>query len=565
MEVQLGASIFTPGLPWLAYQVGQLWCIVRHMRLCVLLLTCISAIGLAQNPSTAGNKAPSSTPADTAGDATTEALVSAKALLAKGKFEEASAAFKALVDKDPKSAEAHVGLIRSLYRDDKLDEAEAAARNAIGVLPGSALIQATMGDLDFREGKFADAEAAYRASLKLDPHSARGLFGMGRMFQMVSMPKMAKVALTQAHEADPNDSQIYNQWLRTLSYAEQLEILKKAVGDHPTAREQQHLQFLSEAVQKKPWTVATPIQATEIKMTPYGREQEYVFRANGEGVIPKSKGFGLEVKFNDRASSVLLLDTGAGGITIGRKLGQKAGVVKIGDTYISGIGDQGPVESYFGWVDKITIGSLEFRNCIVEVSSKSDVADEAGLIGGDVFEKFLITLDFKNWRMLLAPLPRNPNAPANSSTDDEAPQDRYIAPEMQSFTKIWRFGHHLVIPVVVSDKATGNFVLDTGSDSNTISPRLAQQITKLRAEGEKVKGISGTAHVQTGDKAILQFGKVRVRSDDLAAFALHLSSPDGTEYAGLIGIKTLVQMKFTIDYRDGLVNFEPYEFKPARE
>lgn len=531
------------------------------MRLCILLLTCISAIGLAQNPSTADNKAPSSASTDSAGNATTEALVSARTLLAKGKFEEASAAFQALVDKDPKSAEAQVGLIRSLYRDDKLDEAEAAAKNAIGVLPDSALIQATTGDLDFREGKFADAEAAYRASLKLDPHSARGLFGMGRMFQMVSMPKMAKVALTHAHQADPNDSQIYDQWLRTLPYAEQLETLKKAVGDHPTEREQQHLQFLSDAVQKKPWAVATPIQATEIKMAPYGREQEYVFRANGQGAIPKSKGFGLEVKFNDRASSVLLLDTGAGGITIGRKLGEKAGVVKIGDTYISGIGDQGPVESYFGWVDKITIGSLEFRNCIVRVSSKSDVADEAGLIGGDVFEKFLITLDFKERRMLLAPLPKNPNATA----DDGAPQDRYISPEMQSFTKIWRFGHHLVIPVVVSDKATGNFILDTGADSNMISPRLAQQITKLRAEGEKVKGISGTAHVQTGDKAILQFGKVRVRSDDLAAFALHLSSPDGTEYAGLIGIKTLVQMKFTIDYRDGLVNFEPYEFKPARE
>jgi hypothetical protein len=33
----------------------------------------------------------------------------------------------------------------------------------------------------------------------------------------------------------------------------------------------------------------------------------------------------------------------------------------------------------------------------------------------------------------------------------------------------------------------------------------------------------------------------------------------------LIGIKVLVQMKMTIDYRDGLVNLEVYEFKKARE
>lgn len=53
------------------------------MLLRILLLTCISAIGLAQNPSSADNKVPPSVPAD----ATTDALVSAKALLAKGKFE----------------------------------------------------------------------------------------------------------------------------------------------------------------------------------------------------------------------------------------------------------------------------------------------------------------------------------------------------------------------------------------------------------------------------------------------------------------------------------------------
>lgn len=83
------------------------------MRLCIWFLTCIFAVGLAQNPSSADNKVPPSAPADAIGNAGTDALVSAKALLAKGKFEEASAAFKALVDKDPKSAEAQVGLIRS--------------------------------------------------------------------------------------------------------------------------------------------------------------------------------------------------------------------------------------------------------------------------------------------------------------------------------------------------------------------------------------------------------------------------------------------------------------------
>jgi hypothetical protein len=45
----------------------------------------------------------------------------------------------------------------------------------------------------------------------------------------------------------------------------------------------------------------------------------------------------------------------------------------------------------------------------------------------------------------------------------------------------------------------------------------------------------------------------------------NISASDGTEIAGFIGIRVLSQMKMTIDYRDGLVNLEVYEFKKARE
>ena len=527
------------------------------LRICLSL--CLSASSFAQN-TTAETKAPVS-PATTTKPAV-DPLQSAKALLWNGKYAEAAAAFKALVEKAPTSGEAQAGLIRSLYEADQLDEADAAAKKAVAIAPSSATVQAAVGDLAFRLGKFGEAETAYRASLKTDPSYARALFGIGQMYEMISMRKMAKTVLAKAHELAPDDKDIFYYWLDTLSYSEQLKALKESTGDHATVREQRRLKFLTAAAEKKPWNLATPIASTEIKMQPYGRNQAWIDTGNRVGATPISTGFGLQVKFNDRASAVLLLDTGASGITVGRKLGEKAGVVKIGDTYIGGIGDQGPVESYFGWVDKINIGGLEFRNCIVEVSSKTDIVDEAGLIGADVFDKFLITLDFKNWKLLLAPLPKNPNASGN---DDEL-QDRYIAPEMQSFTKIWRFGHALVIPVVVSDTAVGNFILDTGAGINSITPRLGRQITKLSRGEYFMKGVSGkVTEVLSGDKAILQFGQMRVRSDDIPVFDSSVSRHEGTEIGGFIGIRTLVQMKFTIDYRDGLVNFEPYERKQARE
>lgn len=482
----------------------------------------------------------------------------------KKQFPEASAAFRAILVKDPNSAVAHAGLIRSLLRAHQIEDADEAARKAAAAVPSSALVHAAVGDVAFREGKFAETEAEYRTALKLDPNSARGHHGMGRMFQMVSMNKRAKEIFAKAHQFDPNDGQITDAWVDTLPYAEQLEAVKKAAGDHPTSDEANRIAYLSAVAQKKPWVLASAFKPSELKIVPYGRELTGVYDINRSYPLNISKGFGLGVRFNDRASAVLLLDTGAGGITIGRKLAERAGAVKIADTRISGIGDQGSVASYVAWIDKITIGAVEFRNCTVVVSSRNDIADEAGLIGPDVFEKFLITLDFREHKLSLVPLPRNPNA---ASEDDEF-QDRYIAPEMQGFTKFYTFGHDMVVPVVVNDKSVGNFILDTGADLNTMSPKLAALVTKASADGDyKMKGVSGKVeNVLTGQKAILQFAKMRIESHDLPVFSTdRISASEGTEIAGFIGIRTLVQMKMTIDYRDGLVNLEVYEFKKARE
>jgi len=490
-------------------------------------------------------------------------LDAARALMKQGKYIEAAAAFRAIVDKEPAAMHAHVGLMRSLVRMGKIEDAEEAGKKALAALPNSPVIHAAFGDVEFRAGKFAEAESEYRACLKVDDTSSRGLFGMGRLYEMLSMRQHAKQAYTQAHSFDPNDGQIFEHWLDFLPYPERLQAFKKHVGDHPTDRQEAEIKFLTAVSQKKSWVLAGDVKKAELKMLPYGRELAAIDTGNRIGGQHVSKGCGLQLKFNGRASATLLLDTGAYGVVIGRGLAEKAGVIKIADTYFGGLGDSGPVEGYVGWVDKITIGSLEFHNCIVTVSSRNDVVDEAGLIGADIFKKFLITLDFKDWKMLLSPLPKNP---AFSGSDDD-PQDRYVAPEMQSYAKVYEFEDHLFIPTIVSDKASGNFMLDTGSDLNITNPAIATKVTKSSYEGMYLKGVSGSVRqVLNGDKAILQFAKVRVRSDDIPIIDLQKTSNSfGTEVAGLIGIRTLVQMKMTIDYRDGLVDLAVYEFRKARE
>lgn len=539
-----------------------------NLRFLLPVSLAISVVAGAQT--TADNAKPAVPPAASSAasaadpDPAPDPLVDARALMSKRQFAEAAAAFQAILAKSPNSAEAHAGLVRSLLRGHKLDEAQEAAKKAVAAAPNSAMVHAAAGDVAFRSGNFGDTEAEYRAALKLDANSARAQFGMGRMYQMVAMNKRAKEAFAKAHQLDPEDGQIAEEWLESLPFSEQLEQVKKMAGDHPSGAEANRIAYLTAVSQKKPWVLASELKPTELKVLPYGRELTGVYDINRSGPMNISKGYGLQVKFNDRASAVLLLDTGAGGITIGRKLAEKAGAVRIADTRIFGIGDKGSVESYIAWIDKINIGSVEFHNCTVVVSSKNNIADEAGLIGPDVFEKFLITLDFREQKALLSPLPANPNA---ASADDEW-QDRYIAPEMQGFSKFYRFGHDIVVPVIVNDKALGNFIVDTGADINSLSPKFAAQVTRASADGDyRMSGVSGSVQqVLTGKKAILQFAKMRIESHDLPVFTTEsISASEGTEIAGFIGIRTLVQMKMKIDYRDGLINLEVYEFRKATE
>ena len=532
-----------------------------RMKFHLLLVLCLAASATAQITADNVKPAAPATAESVTAPKVNEPLLAARALMKKGQLKDAVAAFKALVDKDPTLAEAHAGLVRCLLSTNQVEEADGAARKALAALPSSAVVHAAVGDVAFRSGNFGDAEKEYRAALKIDANSAHAVYGMGRMLHMVSLNKRAKENFARAHQLDPEDGQITRGWLNTLPYTEQLEQLKKMDLDADEKANRQRL--LTALAEKKPWVLASEIKPMEIKMPHYGRKVEYTYDID-RGPATVSKGYGLQVKFNDRVSADLLLDTGAGGITIGRKLAERAGAIKISDTWIGGVGDKGGIESYEAWVDKINIGSVEFHNCVVTVSSKNNIIDDAGLIGPDVFDKFLITLDFHNERMLLAPLPKNPGA---SDGDDEW-QDRYIAPEMQSFTKFYRFYHDMVVPVVVNDKATGNFILDTGAELNIMSKRLASQVTKATADDDyRITGVSGNVQqVLTGQKAILQFAKMRIESHDLPVLSLdNTSAAEGTEIAGLIGIKVLVQMKMTIDYRDGLVNLEVYEFKKARE
>jgi predicted aspartyl protease len=105
------------------------------------------------------------------------------------------------------------------------------------------------------------------------------------------------------------------------------------------------------------------------------------------------RGYGLTVNVNGHKTK-LMLDTGASGILIDRGIAEKAGITRLKETRIGGIGDKGDKRGYVGLANSIKIGELEFQDCELRVLEKRSVAGEEGLIGADVFESFLVNIDF---------------------------------------------------------------------------------------------------------------------------------------------------------------------------
>jgi len=298
------------------------------------------------------------------------------------------------------------------------------------------------------------------------------------------------------------------------------------------------------------------------------------------------RGVGLSVFVNQQKSR-LLLDTGSGGILLNRGMAERAGVTKLTDTHLGGIGDQGSKPGYVALARSISIGDLEFKNCLVQVIETRSVLGEDGLIGADVFEHFLVDIDFPYEKLRLRELPKRPDEAEqevtlnagegggddNSDNNPDAgpekhtpsnrhvrsgPQDRYISPDMQSYTPVYRFGHDLLVKTKVGDETEKLFLLDTGAVDNMISIDAAREVTKVgRDSRARIKGLSGSVNkVYSANKAVLQFGHLRQENQDMLAFDLSsISDGAGTEISGTLGFTLLHLLEIKIDYRDGLVDF----------
>jgi tetratricopeptide (TPR) repeat protein len=554
--------------------------VFRRLPLFVAFSLSLGVLAAAAQVAPQGQKPIVSQPAKPQVDTDTP-LARADDFLRKGSFDQAIAGYNEVLKSDPQLGAAYAGIVRSYLKQDNVHNAAEWLAKGLQTNSEDPRLKEAQGELLFRQGSIVESEHIFVQLINSGKAPARAYLGLARISSVTALYAREHRLLLRAHELDSGDPDIQRAWMRSLPRADRVKALEAHLAetrgdDAETPRSTGgNLEMLKARQEASDATchMASDVSATETDLRPLLRDASHL------------RGLGLPVILNGE-KSILMLDTGAGGILINSRLAERAGLKRLSDIHIGGIGDQGLAKGYRAFAQSIRIGKLEFRNCPVEVVDKRSVVEqEEGLIGADVFERFLIEIDFPKRKLNLSPLPPRPGElPAKPSLaiDEEksssesdsnaagsagqvstppAPRyfDRSIGPEMKTYTPVLRFGHMLLVPTKINDVPGKLFLIDSGAFNNMITPDAAREVTKVHAkEDMTVKGVSGKVNklYDTGT-VVLEFGGLLQKNVDMGAFDFsNTSRAIGTEVSGTIGFPVLNLLKLRIDYRDALVEFE---------
>lgn len=491
--------------------------------------------------------------------------------LAERKFGMAADLYEKQLEAHPDSTAAKVGLVRSRIGENMLPEAFRLATEYRKTPPPEpsnvALLEDLYGEVRFRRGEVEEAAEAFNQALHADACLGRVHYDLAQ-YQMLSGNYLtAQKQVDLARKLAPDDKEIamlgFELHYKKPSTAEMVasitrEMSKEGMSPEDKAKLEKRIQY-AQATGNGSCELKGVKESAKVKMVPILGE---------DGQMQK---MGLDVEMNGKRKR-MMVDTGASGLTITRRAAAALGLTPEAETRVGGIGDEASIRTIVTHVDKLVIADMEFHNCKVEVLDR-DVLGMDGLLGPDVFGRWLVTLDMPMRELNLAPLPRRPEAgepepqrleAQGQLGDDHAgtgPQDRYIAPEMKEWTRVFRQGHNLIVPTRINEQPSRLFIMDTGAFSGMISPALARAVGNVSQVDTQVHGLSGAVEkVYTVDKQVtITFAGVSQPVRGITVMDMGAFARDGVEISGFVGFTALKELILSIDYRDNLIKvvFDP--------
>ncbi len=476
------------------------------------------------------------------------AQTDADGLYWSGRFDEAAAEYRNAITANPNDLAAKAGLVRTLLKQDKAGEAAETVKLFSATHANEPTLLTLVGDIQFRQGLFDDARASYQRSNGIDSRNARTLLGLGRLAASEKRHRTATGFFRRAYAIDPNDPDVIKEWADTLADSDEeiaaLErYLLKATNEEPERLldVRNHIDYLAAMGDRRTATLVDPPDSTNVRLT---------LIEGGPRSAPR--GFGIAIVINGGKPATLLFDTGAGGITIHRKLADKLGVKRLVSSRVRGVGDDGSKTASIGIADELRIGDVVFKDVPITISDQKAGGLDGGLIGSNLFQPFLATIDGPR-RILRLNLRRETAEMAAGEYDAMVPVGE------EDFTRVRCFNHLMLVATLAGGRKHGWFLIDSGASSNMISLAMARAVSSYLAPGTvQLTGVSGRVDRSYIARGVdLLFAGFRNPNQELISFDFNkLNKSVRTEISGLLGFPTLETLVTTIDYRNGLVKFQ---------
>lgn len=456
----------------------------------------------------------------------------------QGKYDSAESLYMQAIQQRPHDVALSSALVHTLLHEEKIADASARAESTLTEEPHSAAALTALAEVQLRMGQPWLALQTLETAATAEPCYARTHLIRSRVFRIDSMYASERKELQAAYDIDPHDPDIKHDWLHTVSSANDVTGTEKALATMSNVdadlreKVQISMHSLLTLLSENSQTCQSPPlpSALTLPLMPSLQDAKHI------------TGYQLDVQF-PQVKAKVRIDTAASGLYISRALADANGF-----QHASGA----PANTV--QVDSVHIGPLEFRNCIVGVSDEPFPDKIDGFIGTDIFAAYLITLDYPEAKLELAPLP-----PITGQQDSMVPGDRFIAPDMHDYAAVYHRRQYLLVPVMLNKKERRLFALDSGMRLSTMTPAVAHSISKTKLNFTNSLPTTSGATVQVyRDGFDFQFANLSLdnQSGILQYDSAAINQNAGMEVAGLLGFDMLHSLVIHMDYRDGLVKFD---------
>jgi thioredoxin-like negative regulator of GroEL len=452
----------------------------------------------------------------------------------EGRYADAEQQYAQSLGQHPHDALIGAALVHTLLHEGKTAQASDQVTALLAEYPRSAPILTAQAEVQLRLGQPWLALQTLESASAVDRCYARIHLIRSRILRIDSMYASERAEIQSAYAIDPEDPDILYAWGRVISPAHEIEGIQQALPN---------IKDLDVETRQKAETSMNSMMPLLSENSQTCKVQPSIQSATLHliGTMEDGKhldGYRLEVQM-PKTVARLQVDTAASGLFITRALAEANGL------------QQGPNDPA-GTVhaDRVHIGPLEFRDCMVGVSDVPFTGKADGMIGTDIFAAYLITINARDARLTLDPLP--PQARL-------LPGDRPTSPELAGYMPVYHRRQYLLVPVLLDNKTRKLFVLDTGMRFSTMTMETAHSVSSTRGNfTNTLQTASGPPAQVYRDNFDFQFANLSLtRQSHLLAWDLSaIDHNAGFDVAGMLGFDMLHSLTLHIDYRDGLVKFE---------